>query len=341
MLSGSECLEILELGPDADQYEIENRYTMLIKRYRKQNDPESVARLDQITLAYNILTKRHVEPEPADPRLETVVFGKTRRQWQNIWHYGRWAFFASLVGLIFLIYLVYTLATNKPPDFQIAVTGLYTATDDAEAKVKAYVQGVFPEMDNIEFQVLPMDMRQINPTTGDSTADGTSASAPVQTAGNFNSQNQYAYAMKMVAMIAADTIEVFICDKPVFEQYAPQGAYADLSGLYERLKNGLPADIYAKIKPLRRKLATGTKETAANAGAADETSEMAAEADLSLPIGGLDVSELNLTAGLGLSCDTQILTVGFKAGDAAKTEQFLEFWIRDYEKMQQQANQSG
>ncbi|MGI6333471.1 MAG: hypothetical protein ACOX1A_02380 [Saccharofermentanales bacterium] len=42
MLSREECLAILELPPDANQYEIENRYTMLIKRYRGQTDSASM-----------------------------------------------------------------------------------------------------------------------------------------------------------------------------------------------------------------------------------------------------------------------------------------------------------
>ena len=100
MLSRDECLKILELHPKADYYEIENRYTMLIKRYRGKDDPETRERLEQISLAYNILTNRYVEPEPIDPRMEQIVFGKSKRTWKNIWHYGKWPFLAGLVGAL-------------------------------------------------------------------------------------------------------------------------------------------------------------------------------------------------------------------------------------------------
>ncbi len=338
MLSRAECLKILELGAKANQYEIENRYTLLIKRYRGQEDPDTIARLDQITLAYNILTGRYIEPEPVDPRLETIVFGKSRRQWRNIWHYGKIPFLAGLVGFILVFYLIYTIATNKPADFQLAVTGLYGATDNAGERVEAYIKGVFPEMNKIEYQAIPLDLR-------DPTATGTGETS-AKPAATVDMESNYAYVMKMMTLIAGDSYEVYVCDKPVFDNYAPQGAYADLTGLYNRLKDSLPASVFGKIKPLRRTLSDGSESEDIFSTAVTTTTkstEDAANADNSLAIYGLDVSELNLTKGLGLYSDVQILTIGCKTEIQAKAEAFLETWIKDYEKMHQmqKSNEDG
>jgi hypothetical protein len=137
--------------------------------------------------------------------------------------------------------------------------------------------------------------------------------------------------MKMMTMIAGETIEMFICEKSVFDQYAPQGTFMELDQLYERLQD-LPADVLAKVRPLRRILIDVYEEQYPD-GDAPWKDEEAMNQDASLPIYGLDVSELHLVEGVGLYGKTQVLTIGFNASDAEQTEQFLEYWIRDYEKM--------
>ena len=131
MLSRDECLKILELSTDADSYEIESRYTLLIKRYRGDQSAEAIAKLDQISLAYNILTGRYLEPEAPNPRQDKIVFGKSRRHWANIWHYGRLPLLLGLIGAIFLGYVVYTIVTHKDPDFQIVFVGQVALTENS------------------------------------------------------------------------------------------------------------------------------------------------------------------------------------------------------------------
>ena len=330
MLSRDECLKILELHPKADSYEIENRYTMLVKRYRGKDDLETRQRLDQISLAYNILTNRYVEPEPVDPRLEEMVFGKSKRTWQNIWHYGKWPFLAALVGVFFVGYLIYTIATNTPPDFQLVSVGQFGAADDASERIDTYIKANFPGAEKVEYQAIPLAFASTDPTT-----DGTSApTAPPDT------QNQYAYLMKMMALIAGDTIEVYLNDKPCFDQYAPQGAFIELDDLYAELQVSLPADIMAKIKPLRRVVDDGS------AGAPDmsetsttvETSstEDVINADPTVSIYGLDVTQLHLTEGLGLYAREQIITIGIRAEEIDRVKDFVVQWIGDYELMHAQ-----
>ena len=318
MLSRAECFRILELDPKANSYDIENRYTMLIKRYRNQGDPETVKKLEQITMAYDILTGRYVEPEPVDPRLEEVVFGKKKREWQNLWHYGRWPLLGILVGAFFLGYLIYSIATNEPPDFQFVAVGQYASADNTDERVRSYVAGSMEGVETVEFQLIPLSFEQPEPSGAAVT-------------GGLDPESEYMYVMKMMTMIAGETIETFICEKSAFDQYAPQGTFNDLTALYERLQD-LPEAVRSKIKPLRRALIDVYENPTPGVELPWKTEEDMNQ-DLSLPIYGLDVSELHLVEGLGLYGKSQILTIGFKADDPAAVEQFLEDWVRDFETM--------
>lgn len=318
MLSREECLQILGLPEDANPYDIERRYTVLVKRYRGQTDPETIQKLDQITLAYNILTGRYVEPEPIDPRLEKVIFGKTLYTWLNLWHYWRWPLLGILFGAIFVGSLVYSIVTNKPPDFQLVAAGQFYVTDDAESRIKQYVCESIEGVETVEFQFIPLSFDQPEPTGTDLIPAGA------------DPESEYAYVMKMMALIAGDTIEMYICEKSVFDQYAPQGAFYELDQVYHNLSD-LPEDVLSKIKPLRRVFIEDYEETE-NAEQIWPDEE-AMNKDTSLPIYGLDVTELELLEGVGLYGKSQILTIGVKGDHLEQVEQFVEHWIRDYEKM--------
>lgn len=327
MLTREECLQILELDPGANAYEIETRYAMLLRRYRNQNEPETVEHVSQITLAYNILTGRYVEPEPEDPRMQKVIFGKTRKEWQNRWHYGRLPLLFGTVILAMVVWIIVSIVTNKPPDMQIIGVGLFTATSDADARVTNYVREVVPGAERVEYQLMPIDLGPA--AMGVPGATATTGGSDM-TLGTMDAEQQSAYIMKMAAMLAGDSVEVYVCDLNAYDFYAPQGVFRDLTSLYERLRD-LPPDVLAKIKPLRRLQSDNSDSIPGETTATPDYDAM--NQDASIPISGLDVSALHLTEGLGLYNDSQILTIGFKAGDVAKTEAFLEKWIRDYEKM--------
>jgi hypothetical protein len=315
LLSREECLAILELPPDANQYEIENRYTMLIKRYRGQTDSASMGKMEKISLAYNVLTGRYVEPEPRDPRLETMVFGKSRRQWRNIWYYGRVPFLLGLVGVIILGYFVYTMLTNKPPDFQIAFVGNFGRYGHVEKNTEDYIIEMFPDFESVEVLTLPMDLSSID---GPQAAETDGAIRPADS-------NLYNYIMKMVTLIAGDSYEVFVCDRLVFDRYAREGAFDDITELYTSWQSELPD----QVKPLRRRIDAGDDQRPVDVDPADNF-------DLSLPILGLDVTALNLTPGLGIYGDTQILTIGVRASAREEAEQFLKNWMLDFVRMHEQ-----
>ncbi len=328
MLSKDECLNILGLEQSANIYDIENRYTILMKRYRGKADPESMKEIDQITLAYSILTGKYVEPEPVDPRMETVIWGKKRKEWRNIWDYGRVPALFTIIVIALVGYFIYSVVTNVPADFQIVVAGIFGASEDHERRVEDYVLEKLPDVQRFEMQMLPLDLRDPeelrDPETG-------------QIEG-YNSENQYAYMMKMMTLMAADNIEIYLCDEVVFEHYAIQGAFAPLNELYERIGNlELPDEILEAIVAQRRPYDE-------NAAVPDDifatpTPGPTAEEfnlDRSLTVYGLDVTSLDLTEGLGIYSDRQILTIGHRAENLAMAEDFIIQWIMDFERMSQQ-----
>ncbi|MGI6333469.1 MAG: hypothetical protein ACOX1A_02370 [Saccharofermentanales bacterium] len=91
--------------------------------------------------------------------------------------------------------------------------------------------------------------------------------------------NLYNYIMKMVTLIAGDSYEVFVCDRLVFDRYAREGAFDDITELYTSWQSELPD----QVKPLRRRIDAGDDQRPVDVDPADNF-------DLSLPILGLDVN---------------------------------------------------
>lgn len=326
MLSREECLKIMNLDHDANEYEIETRYTTLMKRYRGNNDPEAIAQLDQITLAYSILTGRYVEPEPIDPRMEEVVFGKKKREWQNIWHYGRMPLLGISLVLVFVFYLVYSIATNVPADFQVVVAGLFGSTENYEDRFEAYIGEVDTELERLELQLLPLDMRDPDdlrdPETG--------------MIENYNADIQYAYVMKMMTLMAAESIDLYICDELVFENYSIQGAFMPLDDFYASLQD-LPDEIMDHVVAHRRPF--DPDESAPDDIFATPTPAPPPEEfnrDESLRIYGLEVTGLDLVEGLGLYSERQFLAIGHRSEDPERIYQFIRQWLIDHERMSEQ-----
>lgn len=251
---------------------------MLIKRYRGDQTAESAAKLEQISLAYSILTGRYLEPQAPDPRQDKIILGKSRRQWANIWHYGRLPLLLGLIGAIFIGYVIYTMVTHKDSDFQIAFVGKAALSENYQTKTESLVRNVFPEYSNVDVLTLYMDFDQ----------EGEDLSAAI---------------MKMITLMAGDTIEVYLVDQPVFARYAGQGAFADLTELYTRLQSELPAATLAKIKTLQVIIE-------------DESNEPF--------ICGLDVTGLQLTDDFGIVSDSQILTIGSRSNVPDQAAKLIE-----------------
>ncbi|MDD3931709.1 MAG: J domain-containing protein [Eubacteriales bacterium] len=314
MLTKEESYNILGLKQGANSYEIESRYTLLMKRFRGKQDEKSLMEMEQIFTAYDVLMDRYVEPVPIDPRLEQVVFGKTRYQWRNIWHYKKIPLLISIIVLFFVGSLIYTMVTNEDPDFQIVVSGLFTQSAETDQLVESYLQTALDSVETVQFQIIPITFEEQETEETDMMGGGA------------DEQLRVGYVMKMVTVVSVDSIELFICEKSTYNQYAPQGAFRDMTALYERLSD-LPESIYNQIKPLRRDIIRSSDDLSDAEKKALQSDDQ--NDDESLPITGLEVTGLNVIETFDLEGPDQILAVGHKADDPEMVESFIEYLIRD------------
>lgn len=207
MIDRKEALTILGMTEDSLHSDIEIRYATLVKRYRAEQNNE---KLEEISLAYNIVTGRHVEKEPEDPRMKDVVFGKTRKEWSNIWLYGKFKFGVIAVVAAFLIYMIYSIATNTPADFKIAAVGDFYVS---EAEItEDYVKTLFPEFKKVEI------------ATAYLTPDG-------------GSEYGAANIQKAMILVTVSGEDVIIVDKANFERYAGMGAFFPVDDLFNELNS--------------------------------------------------------------------------------------------------------
>ena len=205
MLTKKESLDILGLHENSLATDIDTRYATLVKRYRAEQNNE---KLEEISLAYNIITGRYVEPAKEDPAMKRVVFGRTRTEWSNIWLYGKFKFLAIAVAVFFVVYLVYTVVTNTPGDFKLAAVGdFYIENSETPAE---YVISLFPDYKKVDV-----------------------SSAYIGSSGN--SGYDAASEQKAMILVSVSGEDVIILDKASFERYAPIGAFMDIGALLDEV----------------------------------------------------------------------------------------------------------
>ena len=113
MMTREEALMILGATEKTLRSDLDNRYATLVKRYRSE---QNIEKLEEISLAYNIVTGRYVEKAEDTPEMKKVIFGKTRKEWSNIWLYNKYKLLAVVAGTALLVYFIVTIVTNKPAD---------------------------------------------------------------------------------------------------------------------------------------------------------------------------------------------------------------------------------
>jgi hypothetical protein len=295
-MTRAEALAVLELPPEASAEQIEQRYTLLIRRLRSQTDEASVAQLAAANAAYESLKVAAAPPKKFDPRSEQLFWGKTRAYWANWWHYERWKVLGAIAGLAVLVYFIVTIVTNKPADFKIVAVGNFNILSENvsmedvnnafQSSVVAALPG-HPEIKKTEIEWITLEFN----------ADGSFAPPA-------NVQVQQAAMMKVMARFGADDLDVILFDRGGFINYAGQMNYVDLTPLVEQLKSTMPAEQFAKINVLHN-VPEGQPES----------------------ISGLDITALNLVYPMGLAADSTIVTVGPLSKKPDLAIQWLATWI--------------
>ncbi len=206
MITKNEALEILGLNEKSMTSDVEARYTILVKRYRAEQNNE---KLEEISLAYNIVKGIHVEPEPEDPRMQEILFGKSKSQWRNIWLYGKYKFLGITLAGAMLIYLIYTIITNTPADFKFAAVGEFYIPESGI--VEDYIKDRFAEFETVDI-------------------------ATAFLSETFPDQNA-AYAQKAMILLTVSGEDIIIVDRDIFERYASMGAFEPIDDIFTEINS--------------------------------------------------------------------------------------------------------
>jgi hypothetical protein len=205
-MTRDEALAILGLNDKSLRTDIETRYATLVKRYRSEQDND---KLEEISLAYNIVTGRYVEPVEDTPEMKKVVFGRTRKDWSNIWLYNKYKFLAIVTGTAVLIYFIVTIVTNKPGDIKIAAVGDFYLPESET--VSEYVLSLFEEFERVD-----VTSAYIGSGSGGSGYDA-------------------AGEQKAMILMTVSGEDVIIVNRMIFDRYASMGAFTELDDFFNEI----------------------------------------------------------------------------------------------------------
>ncbi len=206
MMTKEEALNILGATEKTLRSDLDNRYATLVKRYRTEQNNEM---LEEISLAYNIVTGRYVEKPEDPPEMKKVIFGRTRKEWSNIWLYNKYKFLAVIAGTALLVYFVVTVVTNKPADFKIAAVGEFFI-EESET-VSDYIIGLSDGFDKVDVSSAYIG------SSGDQ--------------GNLDIANE----QKAMILMTVSGEDIIVVDRAIFERYAPMGAFIELDDFFAEI----------------------------------------------------------------------------------------------------------
>ena len=295
MITKNEALEILGLNERSMASDIETRYAMLVKRYRAEQNNE---KLEEISLAYNIVKGIYVEPEPEDPRMKEIIFGKSRSQWRNTWLYGKYKFLGLALGAGLLIYFIITVITNKPADFKLAAVGEFFIPDTQIAE--NYVIDSFEEINTAQI-------------------------ATAFLSEDFPDQNA-AYAQKAMILLTVSGEDVIIVDRDIFERYASMGAFVQLNDLFDEI-SGYENVEQLGILPAVSEYEDGSNDNESNDNESKDNESKDNESQEM--IFGIDVSDSQLLSAIGINGRSQIITISIKSEKKELAADFIRKLFTD------------
>ncbi len=224
MMDKFEAYRVIGLPEGAPRNEIEARYTRLVKKAHAENDTEAMNRISQ---AYDVLVDRVVLPEPENPAMQRVVFGKTLKTWAHLWEYNRIRILVTAVIAALVISLIVTIATNRDPDFKLGIIGDHYLVDQEAAA--AYFYRLFPDLEAPAVE------------TAYISRDGT---------GGYDA----AGVQKALIMLSYGEEDLLVVDRRTFDQYKDTGVFVPLDDTFGRLASTLPASRLEALVPIRHAL---------------------------------------------------------------------------------------
>ncbi len=284
-MTREQALQVLGLGADATEYEIERRFTVLIRRARRE--PPDDARDTRLNEAFNLLTGR--DPATRDSlipeKMRKKVAGRTLYEWANIWHYGRWTLLGILLVAGLIGGILYSILTTEKHDLQVAVVGEFALLDkDRHAETFPLYQFARDAggASNPLLEFLPLKENDEN-------------------------EMDMAVRMQMSLMLSGvNAVDLFITNDYAFHYYQRSGLFAPLEPLYEQLRQQIDPQLFAQIQPLY--------------GTVEDSDGNPIEGPYLM---GLDLTGTWLVEGLGVNSARNIISVGSVGKFPATAERLI------------------
>ncbi len=209
------ALQIMELNSDATKDEISKRYGILTRKFRTMETDENGYTMEDITRAYNLLMGITFVDEREEARQKALrenppflarLLKMDPVKMENFFHYYKIHILVILAVAVFLFFSVKSCVNQVPYDFSVVFFGEVAAED--EQKVADNVKEKMSEIVNPSIQFLQ-----------------SSAS---------DAQYQSAIQMKLMAMVAAQEMDILIVNESTFEMHAAQGMYMALDDIKDR-----------------------------------------------------------------------------------------------------------
>ena len=211
-----DAYQILGLKEGASKEQIQNKYNILIKRYRMgidKDDKDSQVDIERIDMAYNLLMGYHIEEpagnKPYKPNPILKKMGVDEKKAQNFLYYYKFHIIGAIVLVILAVFFIKDIVGKVPSDLDVALVGEIYCND-----TELFKQNILDKMPELREM-------SIDAATFFEGMDG---------------QMEYAMNMKTMVLFGGGTVDIFFLDKDSYEKFCLQGAFANLDEVAGNLK---------------------------------------------------------------------------------------------------------
>ncbi|WP_096189025.1 J domain-containing protein [Evansella halocellulosilytica] len=224
MLELNKAFKTLNISEDASKEEIEEKYFILIRRYKNQLDQQQndLLNIDEINKAYNVIQDHFDQDELAKMTENSPRKSRFREKAEHIWDYYKLHIIFGLIAMFILTSLTRTslqawqeqryLNSLPPADLTITFYGEFRDVDST--KVEDEILSLFPEWERVIVNVItsPNEMT-----------------------------SQYSFGEQQRSMIELmeDESDLFIVDMPQFSHLAEQGLFYSFGTFESVLKDSV------------------------------------------------------------------------------------------------------
>jgi len=303
-MTREDALKFLELSPDASWEEIDEKFWILSKNYRKIADKEeSEQKLNDLSAIYDIATGKRDERVKAEKIREgqKKFLGKTAGEWRNYISYTWYKYLLAIVLIVVAANLLYTIFLKPGNDVTIISVGHFVNEGSYLDDMTAEFGYTNPYILTVNLAV-PNELGEV----GDAYSEQSSAAA---------------------MMTSPDII---VTDERTCRYYFE--TYADMGDYYASLADVLPPEVYEQIEPVYcsqqefQELGENYEMDTTDRGETYDTTEV---------LIGLKITDADFISTLGYSClwpdeDANIIiSIGGACDTPEKSEEMITYILTD------------